>query len=871
MTTTSIKQNNSEHHPLWQQQVELEAEMVSRGVSQAKANIAQAKAKKDESNTSYGSFLLRKAVLPVAEAIEQFKVTAAKGAGGRHLALKYLAQVDPKVAAVLALRTCLNMVSSRFSLQSAAIHLADQVETEVRLDALEKSNKNAYQTAERITKHSSHEYYKRNVFSFIANKEGFVWSPWPKSDKLHLGIKLIELIVDTTGYVEIVADTHKRGPGTAKLYYLVGTSKCLEWITRRENLCELFTPEFLPCIMPPKPWTSPFSGGYYTHARPLNLVKTAYGNYLEELANEVDAMPVVYEAVNAMQNTAYQVNKKVLEVMEGLWDSGGGRAGIPEKANRELPRCPVCGSEVIGHKFTRNVKHACFDDPQHKEQLSAWKRQAKKVYEYNIQTLSKRFQFAKILWVANKFAEHTDVYFPMQLDFRGRVYAVPSYLNPQGSDPAKGLLLFSQGKALTSKAGEQWLAVHGANMYGNDKVSLAERQQWVADNEKMILSVADNPYDNRWWQDADKPWQFLAFCFEWAAYKDCLKRGETFISSLPVAMDGTCNGLQIFSLMLRDPVGAAAVNVIPSDTPQDIYQVVADKVTAKLQDKKIQGLAITRPDKNSESGEETAYYDEREVADLLLQIGISRKTTKRQVMVLPYGGTFQSCREYTLSWLQEQAEGYPGNALFQDDQPLLYPASHFLATLIWEAISETIEAAPIAMSFLQKLASLAASEMLPVNWRTPVGFRVLQAYPNVKERRVKPRIGSEVIYLTLKEDINDGSVDKRRQRNGISPNFVHSLDAAALMLSIHYAAQAQVHSFSMVHDSYAVPAADAPTMAQCLRKAFVDCFGATDVLAQLRDEVGAMLTPKNYEKLPPLPEKGSLDISLVTQSAYFFA
>ena len=39
-------------------------------------------------------------------------------------------------------------------------------------------------------------------------------------------------------------------------------------------------------------------------------------------------------------------------------------------------------------------------------------------------------------------------------------------------------------------------------------------------------------------------------------------------------MDGSCNGLQNFSAMLRDEVGGKAVNLIPSDKPQDVYMEV---------------------------------------------------------------------------------------------------------------------------------------------------------------------------------------------------------------------------------------------------------------------------------------------------------
>jgi DNA-directed RNA polymerase len=41
-------------------------------------------------------------------------------------------------------------------------------------------------------------------------------------------------------------------------------------------------------------------------------------------------------------------------------------------------------------------------------------------------------------------------------------------------------------------------------------------------------------------------------------------RSEEFVSHLPVAFDGSCNGLQNYSMMLRDEVGGAATNLVPS-------------------------------------------------------------------------------------------------------------------------------------------------------------------------------------------------------------------------------------------------------------------------------------------------------------------
>src|SRR5689334_1249230 len=110
---------------------------------------------------------------------------------------------------------------------------------------------------------------------------------------------------------------------------------------------------------------------------------------------------------------------------------------------------------------------------------------------------------------------------------------------------------------------------------------------------------------SNFWRGADDPWQFLAFCFEWADYLDAENEGRPFISHLPVAVDGTCNGLQHFSAMLRDPVGGEAVNLTPSDRPQDIYQRVADRTIELLK----------------------GHYADGDYADKWLAFGIDRKLT----------------------------------------------------------------------------------------------------------------------------------------------------------------------------------------------------------------------------------------------------
>ena len=55
-------------------------------------------------------------------------------------------------------------------------------------------------------------------------------------------------------------------------------------------------------------------------------------------------------------------------------------------------------------------------------------------------------------------------------------------------------------------------------------------------------------------------------------------------TSLPVATDATCSGLQILAGLAKDASTAKLVNVLPSDKPQDAYKVVAEQAAPHVPD-----------------------------------------------------------------------------------------------------------------------------------------------------------------------------------------------------------------------------------------------------------------------------------------------
>jgi DNA-directed RNA polymerase len=122
------------------------------------------------------------------------------------------------------------------------------------------------------------------------------------------------------------------------------------------------------------------------------------------------------------------------------------------------------------------------------------------------------------------------------------------------------------------------------------------------------------------------------------------------------------------------------------------------------------------------------------------------------------------------------------------------------------------------------------------------------------------------LYFNLPVVGPDGAVlvAERDMELGIAATFVHSMDAAHLMLTMTAATEQGIESFAVVHDCFGTVAADAPKLWRILREEFIRMY-QVDVLAELRRHNAEWL------EIPELPAKGTLDIRGVLNSEFFFS
>lgn len=690
------------------------------------------------------------------------------------------------------------------------------------------------------TRNSDH--YRRYYVKEVENKiveAGIPWSPrkFDKNVWFTLGGKLVEVLLSSTDLFEL----QSVGGEVDKLH---PTQKFIDIWKTNTDYSLLHAYSSCPTIIPPKDWTDINDGGYYGELAVFNSILRLYrfqdgGYYYKKYMSKLKSADLSkpMKALNSIQSTPWKIDKKVLEVAHEIVKMGGDRAGLPRTE-------PFAGFPKL-HNPT-------------KQELKEHKHKAYLLYKKESSRKGKMIRVLANIKTADRFKDYERIYFPCNMDFRGRVYPIPSF-SFQGDDLNKGLIQFADAPKITDPESEHWFLIAGAEFAGIDKVSFAEEIKWVKDNEQNILDTAEDPIAMLdWWGNLDCPFEFLQFCFEYRKMIDYKASHNGSIigwsTGVPVAFDGTCSGLQHFSAILRDPVGAEAVNLKPSDRPQDIYGRVAQVVNQVLKHDSEQGTVDEWDDDKNRMNLGT-----KTMAQLWLNFGVNRKVTKRSVMTLAYGSKEYGFKEQILT---DTIEPHMNEGVFTEANA--HPMAAYMAKLIWNAVRKVVVKAVEGMEWLQKVTRLICKNANVVQWTTPMGLLIHQPYLTTKTKIYRLRFAQTQKRIYVPYTLGD--VNSRKQANSIAPNFIHSMDASHLQLTVCTAKDQGINHFAMIHDSYGTTVADAGVLFKTVRECFVKMYTEHDVLKAFAEEV-SHLTEK---ELPELPSRGSFDINEVLSSLYAF-
>lgn len=614
---------------------------------------------------------------------------------------------------------------------------------------------------------------------------------------------------------------------------------------------------FKPMIVEPKPWTSHLDGGYKVIKS--NLLRY-HGSKLQKEVLFYADLTTVMNGLNVLGRVKWKINKNILSVAQQCWEQNIPLGDIPSRKDYDLPKpvVPPTPYHTYGNgNIDRNDetwKQYLHDKQLYREAEMKFQR----IVQKNMDLNSLRCSAILKLDQAEKFKEFDSIYFPYNMDFRGRAYPIPPHLSNVGSDLCRGILYFAESKPLGQR-GLYWLKVHLANFAGMDKISFQDRANFVDEHIDTIRQCVNDPFQNRWWMSLEDPFQGLATCYEIIAAIDS---GDptTYMCSLPVHMDGSCNGLQHYAALGRDQLGGTAVNLCPVDTPQDVYVGVMEEVIKRVQSEAERtnlGFDIPK-DLSTLSKEQKRILNDHRSAKLVNGL-IDRGVVKRTVMTSVYGVTYIGAKQQIREKIEDklEAQGYDLDEKNQE----IFQACGYLAKVTMDTIGDLFSGAKGTMNWLTTCARKITQHGYPVAWISPIGLPIVQPYRQKKAATLVTLLQT----VTLLNENEDLPIHKTRQVSAFPPNFIHSLDSSHMLLTALEMEKRQL-TFSAVHDSFWTHPCDVDEMSTVLRSVFVDLY-SQPILENLK-ETWELRYPGI--EFPDLPERGTLDLNDVKRAPYFF-
>ena len=339
--------------------------------------------------------------------------------------------------------------------------------------------------------------------------------------------------------------------------------------------------------------------------------------------------------------------------------------------------------------------------------------------------------------------------------------------------------------------------------------------------DSQCSKIAQDPFEYLdLWATKDKPFQYLAFCFDYYQFLLKARNNEKYISHLPVHLDGSNNAYQHIASLCKDNKLAKAVNLketmfiddvwnYDDSSKQDLYTEVLDQLLINFK---------------------SIFLANNQYVIDWLKEDINRSIIKKPILMIPYGGTNFGIVNY----LERQTW----------KEPKTYEHYKFLTHHIRLALNQVSPSCEYVMNYLKEKAV--------TSWISPSGFYVQQEYKKQVGKRIQTKLGTNRIQLRIKEDTD--IPDKKKLRASISANYIHSLDAANVHLAISKSRSKGLKQFITVHDSFATTAADIDKFIKIVRESFVELYTKNNCPI--------------YKELPPI---GDFNVKEVIKALYIFS
>ena len=677
--------------------------------------------------------------------------------------------------------------------------------------------------------------------------EGLVTRSWTYEEAQIVGSWIVEAVFET-GLFEWKIGAGKGNPD----YYLSLTDEGKRLREKIQTQSEEFAFDALPMLITPIPSEGQLSRGFLTtperdHASPKGWLEVSEQHQRFYDHQETQAFRVnqfTYGLVNQLKERTLMCGSwKFYQRDKHPNPTIAERLGFDQHRFNEL--------ETAEQNKLLNADKAA---------LKKAKQERTEAFDHHEQAIKDSLNSERMFHIATKCLEDERFYLPIQVDFRGRYYPKVCFLSYQSNDTGKALLEFADGYEIDDYT-RKHLAIHIANCAGEDKKDYSARISWTESRHKEILAVAQMLTSDLAWErgwavlqsfQGEDVIQLAAAMHEFAELFLLKTRTKTH---LPVSIDASCSGQQLIAGQVRCAALAEAVNVLPTNCPQDIYRRVMERflvlvkqqggrvfrngVKEQLQGKI--GRAIAKPPVMTGGYGSTLYGQLNQIRKVIVDNDLVTPVKNEDPCVTFFGAKgwelFTGNAETGVKSLWSQA---------------MEDVTQLRATFGWFA-----EQAELAFNAGKKelLMPLPNGSVIHETYHTSITHQV-ETF-NFGSTRYKKKASKAQINIT---DPNNNN--KTKWRTATTANYIHGLDACVLA----FALEDFQHPFYGIHDCVATYAGKPmEDLKDKLREAFVkvSSFSIWDEFRKAND------LPFDPATAPPII--GTLDLPKIMESDYLFS
>lgn len=502
--------------------------------------------------------------------------------------------------------------------------------------------------------------------------------------------------------------------------------------------------EKCPMIIEPKDWSSKNFGGYLVNGEYMqqNLIKPNLGNKFFINNGEY------YDYINFIQKVKFKVNDAVYLFLCENFDK------IKEKLGLFF--------DIVYYENEIKKVNILLEKNREDYKLINKKKDLQRDW-------SKKLVFDKIYYYASLYINVPCFYYPVLLDFRGRLYYDTTVLNIQQDKMNRGLLCFYEKFEFDLK----WFKIAFCRLYGvvleNEKTK-ENYEKYFNDNFSNKILELDLDFIFK----AESPWEVLSYSIEYKKYIEFISNEKNqnvkYMTNLPIFFDATCSVGQLLSLLTGNISYFEALNLTKKGEKGlgDIYIIIIKEFFEFLKNK------------NNIAEDEKLYLqlqDKLSFLDLVLW----RKILKKIIMAVFYGLTSYGIKENLYEKRSELKLTLSNNLVEYLHINLIEFIEQNKFFNIINLINEIIEKNPENVwSFYLGDNGYSFDDINNSKIGMEYYYKKIEKV-NLKVDRIvnKKRVTKKVNFNIIKEELDSiGTI------RGIKANLTHALDAYWLYLTI---------------------------------------------------------------------------------------